>query len=61
MKYYILDYGKETTWIAESIMEQLKDKGHHTLIYLTDLDNSFMVTEVTEDEFLDHYSVMLED
>ena len=26
MKYYILDYGKETTFIAELVMEQLKEK-----------------------------------
>ncbi len=54
MKYFILDYGTKTSWAAELVMQELsKDEDNHVITYLTDLPNSFMVTELTEDEFLD--------
>ena len=54
MKYFILDYGVNTSWAAELVMQELKkDSNNHVITYLTDLDNSFMVTELSQDEFLD--------
>ena len=54
IKYFVLDYGTKTSWAAELVMQELKrDENNHVITYLTDLDNSFMVTELTEDEFLD--------
>lgn len=59
-RYYIIDYGKdsrdEITKMAETVVNSLKEQGCHIVIYLTDLPNSLMVTEATEDEFLEHFT-----
>jgi len=60
MSYYIVDYGKDTLKIAEVVMQHLHDNNHHTVVYLTDLDNAFMVQEVSEDDFLEHFSIVNE-
>jgi len=58
-RYYIVDYGKdsreEITLLAETVVNALREQGSHIVIYLTDLPNSLMVTEATEDEFLEHF------
>jgi hypothetical protein len=60
-KFYIIDYGKDTVELAESIIEYLKENGNHIVIYLTDLPSSLMVNEITQDEFLDHFTATLKD
>ena len=55
-KYYLLDTGKNMTSLAISIEKSLKKNGHHVLFYLTDADGLLCLEEITEDEFLDHYS-----
>ena len=60
-KFYIIDYGKDTVELAESIIEYLKENGNHIVIYLTDLPNALMVNEITQDEFLDHFTATLKD
>jgi hypothetical protein len=54
--YYLLDTGKNMTSLAISIEKNLKKNGHHVLFYLTDADGLLCLEEITEDEFLDHYS-----
>ncbi len=41
-KFYIVDYGKDTVELAESIIEYLKENGNHIVIYLTDLPSALM-------------------
>lgn len=60
-KFYIIDYGKDTVELAESIIEYLKENGNHIVIYLTDLPSALMVNEITQDEFLDHFAATLKD
>ena len=60
-KFYIIDYGKDTVELAESIIEYLKENGNHIVIYLTDLPSELMVNEITQDEFLDHFTATLKD
>jgi hypothetical protein len=55
-KYYILDTGKNMTSFAVAIEKTLKENGDHTIFYLTDADGLLCLEEITEDEFLDHYS-----
>ena len=56
-KYYVVDYGKDMVELAELVMANLKEKGHHKIVYLTDFPESLYVTEVSEDEFLMHFAV----
>jgi hypothetical protein len=56
MKYYIIDYGKDTVDIAEAIVNSLRSKGHHVVIYITNLSESVYCQEVSEDEFLNHFA-----
>lgn len=56
-EFYILDYHKDMVNEAEVIINELKSKGCHTVIYLTDLEGNLMLNRVDEDEFLSHFSV----
>ena len=60
-EFYIVDYHKNMLESAEVIVNSLKDKGYHTMIYLTDLEDNLMVNRVSEDEFLSHFSNKLEE
>jgi len=53
MRYYIIDTGKDMSWLASKVEGKLKEEGHHYLMFLTDNDTFLGVEEVTEDEFLD--------
>lgn len=55
-KYYLLDTGRKMTSFAIDIERSLKEKGDHVIFYLTDSDGLLCLEEITEDEFLDHYS-----
>ena len=55
-KYYLLDTGKKMTQFAVQIEKNLRKNGDHVLFYLTDADGLLCLEEITEDEFLDHYS-----
>jgi hypothetical protein len=55
-KYYLLDTGKYMTAFAVTLEKNLKAKGDHVIIYLTDADGLLCLEEISEDEFLDHYS-----
>lgn len=55
-KYYLLDTGSKMTSFAISIEKRLKESGDHVIFYLTDADGLLCLEEITEDEFLDHYS-----
>ena len=56
-EHYVVDYHKGMVELAEVVMNSLKDKGHHTVVYLTDMEDNLMVNRVDEDEFLMHFSV----
>ena len=60
-EFYIVDYHKSMTRIAELNVNSLKEQGHHTVVYLTDLEDNLMVNRVSEDEFLSHFSNKLEE
>ena len=60
-EFYIVDYHKSMTRIAEFNVNNLKEQGHHTVVYLTDLEDNVMVNRVSEDEFLSHFSNKLEE
>lgn len=53
-KYYILDVGGAMTKEAQFIHDNLKEKGSHVFIYITDSPYMLCLEEVSEDEFLDH-------
>lgn len=53
MKYYIIDFGKEMRPLAELIFEELRSITPHITVFLTDCDKDLMVSELTEDEFLE--------
>ena len=55
-KYYLLDTGKNMTAFAVVLEKNLKSKGDHVILYLTDADGLLCLEEISEDEFLDHYS-----
>lgn len=55
-KYYIVDYGKDMVKIAEAVMDDLKNRNHRTIIYLTDMPDYLMVQEINELQFLIHGS-----
>ena len=60
-EFYIVDYHKNMLESAEVIVDSLKGKGYHTMIYLTDLEDNLMVNRVSEDEFLSHFSNKIEE
>jgi len=55
-KYYLLDTGKNMTAFAVSLEKNLKAKGDHVILYLTDADGLLCLEQISEDEFLDHYT-----
>lgn len=55
-KYYLLDTGNKMTSFAVSLDKQLRESGDHVLLYLTDAEGLLCLEEISEDEFLDHYS-----
>lgn len=57
MKYFIVDYGKETVDLAEILINHLRDKDYHVLVALTDLDNYVAAEEIDEDSFLDMFNM----
>jgi len=59
-RYFIIDYGRDMLEVAEVIVNDLKAKNYHTVIYLTDLPDNLMVNEVDQDMFLSHFSLMRE-
>ena len=60
-KFYIIDYGKQTTELAEYQINMLKEAGAHVVIYLTDLPSVLMIQEIEQEEFLDHFANSLKD
>lgn len=58
MKYYIVDYGKDTQDLAELVINELRGKEYHVLVAFTDLPNYLGVEEVHEDTFLDTFSLV---
>ena len=57
-KYYIVDYGTDTLDLAELVIQKLKNQEHHVLVAFTDLSNYLGVEEVSEDTFLDCFSLV---
>lgn len=55
-KYYLLDTGSKMTSFAVALDKHLRDGGDHVILYLTDADGLLCLEEITEDEFLDHYT-----
>jgi hypothetical protein len=55
-KYYLLDTGSKMTSFAVALDKHLRDGGDHVVLYLTDTDGLLCLEEITEDEFLDHYT-----
>jgi hypothetical protein len=55
-KYYLLDAGKNMTRFAMALESELKAHEAHVVMYLTDVDGLMCLEEISEDEFLDHYS-----
>jgi hypothetical protein len=56
-KYYIVDYGKDTTDLAELLIHHLREQDHHVLVALTDLNNYVAAEEIDEDSFLDMFNL----
>jgi hypothetical protein len=55
-KYYLLDAGKNMINFANALEDELKVNEAHVVFYLTDTDGLMCLEEITEDEFLDHYT-----
>jgi hypothetical protein len=51
-----MDTGSKMTSFAVALDKQLRESGDHVLLYLTDADGLLCLEEISEDEFLDHYS-----
>ena len=54
--YYLLDAGKNMTKFAAALEDELKAQKAHVVFYLTDSDGLMCLEEISEDEFLDHYT-----
>ena len=54
--YYLLDCGKNMTKYAMALEDELKEQKAHVVFYLTDVDGLMCLEEISEDEFLDHYT-----
>ena len=54
--YYLLDAGKNMTKFAIALEDELKAQKAHVVFYLTDVDGLMCLEEISEDEFLDHYT-----
>ena len=55
-KYYLLDAGKNMIKFAKALEDELKAEEAHIVFYLTDVEGLMCLEEISEDEFLDHYS-----
>jgi hypothetical protein len=55
-KYYLLDAGKNMINFAKALEDELKVNEAHVVFYLTDTDGLMCLEEISEDEFLDHYT-----
>ena len=53
-KYYIVDYGKDMVELAQVAMNYLNSKNYNVIVYLTDLPDHLMISEVNELQFLIH-------
>jgi hypothetical protein len=54
--YYLLDAGKNMTKFAIALEDELKEQKAHVVMYLTDVDGLMCLEEISEDDFLDHYT-----
>lgn len=54
--YYLLDAGKNMTKFAMALEDELKEQKAHVVMYLTNVDGLMCLEEISEDDFLDHYS-----
>ena len=54
--YYLLDAGKNMTKFAMALEDELKEQKAHVVMYLTDVDGLMCLEEISEDDFLDHYT-----
>ena len=54
--YYLLDCGKNMTKYAMALEDELKEQKAHVVMYLTDVDGLMCLEEISEDDFLDHYT-----
>jgi len=55
-KYYLLDAGKNMIKFAKALEDELKVNEAHVVFYLTDVDGLMCLEEISEDDFLDHYT-----
>ena len=55
-KYYLLDAGKNMINFAKALEDELKVNEAHVVFYLTDVEGLMCLEEISEDEFLDHYT-----
>lgn len=44
------------TKYAMALEDELKEQKAHVVMYLTDVDGLMCLEEISEDEFLDHYT-----
>jgi hypothetical protein len=54
--YYLLDCGKNMTKYAMALEDELKEQKAHVVMYLTNVDGLMCLEEISEDDFLDHYT-----
>jgi len=54
--YYLLDAGKNMTKFAAALVDEMKAVDSHVVMYLTDVEGLMCLEEISEDEFLDHYT-----
>jgi hypothetical protein len=54
--YYLLDAGKNMTKFAAALVDEMKAVDAHVVMYLTDVEGLMCLEEISEDEFLDHYT-----
>jgi len=54
--YYLLDAGKNMTKFAVALVDEMKAVDAHVVMYLTDVEGLMCLEEISEDEFLDHYT-----
>ena len=55
-KYYLLDAGKNMIKFAKALEGELKVNEAHVVFYLTDTEGLLCLEEISEDDFLDHYT-----
>jgi hypothetical protein len=56
MKYFVIDIGKKMLKPCHVIQKWCKANEYHFLVYLTDEEYYLAMEDVTEDEFLNHFS-----